>query len=253
MLNRFRRPDPHATQVQQPAPVVPPGMAAVLDSIDGEERELHAGGGATDPAATGAQAFAQVLDDLTANLAPEPPVLPRRLMRRAYVPRPLAAPGDLVLVIGAAVDALSVVRSMAAASTTREIAVAGSIELFGTARVDDRRSAVRARAVGVRTTNPVFVAFGLDRPTMEGSDWAELVLGISPDQVWVAVDAGRKPDDTARWVHAVAARIPVDAVAVEGSALTATPETVEELNLPIGWVDGVAPGPVRSARSVWDS
>lgn len=250
MPNRFRRPDRDATRVQQPAPAVPPGMAALLDSIDGEERELHTDGGGTATAATGAQAFAQVLDDLTANLAPEPPVLPRRLMRRAYVPRPLGAPGDLILVIGAAVDALSVVRSMAAASTTREIAVAGSIELSGTVRVDDRRSAVRARAMGVHTTSPVFVAFGLDRSTMKGADWDVRLLSISPDQVWVAVDAGRKPDDTARWVHAVAARIPVDAVAVEGSALTASPETVEELNLPIGWVDGLAPGP---APLVWDS
>jgi hypothetical protein len=252
MPNRFRRPDPNGTPVQ-PAPTVLPGMAAVLDSIDGEERELHKESSGAAAATLGAQAFAHVLDDLTANLAPDPPVLPRRLKRRAYVPRPLGAPGDLILVIGAAVDALSVVRSMAAASTTREIAVAGSIELAGTVRVDDRRSAVRARAMGVHTSSPVFVAFGLDRPTMEGSNWDELVLSISPDQVWVAVDAGRKPDDTALWVHAVAAHIPVDAVAVEGSALTASPETVEELNLPIGWVDGLAPSPPQSARPVWDS
>ena len=74
---------------------------------------------------------------------------------------------------------------------------------------------------------------------------------VQPDQVWVAVDASRKPDDTARWVHAVAARIPVDAVAVEGTEHTATPDTVEELNLPIGWVDGAAA--TRSTRPIWDS
>ncbi|WP_143094961.1 hypothetical protein [Mycetocola miduiensis] len=252
MPNRFRRPDLEAPQVQQPAPAVPPGMAALLDSIDGEERELHTDGSGTAPA-PGARAFAQVLDDLTANLAPEPPVLPRRLLRRAYVPRPLGAPGDLILVIGASVDALSVVRSMAAASTTREIAVAGSIELAGAVRVDDRRTAVRARAIGVHTASPVFVAFGLDRDSVTRSGWDKLVQSISPDQVWVAVDAGRKPDDTALWVNTVASRIPVDAVAVEGSALTASPETVEELNLPIGWVDGLAPGTARSPRPVWDS
>jgi hypothetical protein len=252
MPNRFRRPDPNGTPVQ-PAPMVFPGMAAVLDSIDVEERKLHRESSGAAPGPLGAQGFAQVLDDLTANLATDRPVLPERLKRRPAVPRPLGAPGDLILVIGAAVDALSVVRSMAAASSTREIAVAGSIELAGTVRVDDRRSAVRARAIGVHTISPVFVAFGLDRSTMDRSNWDELVLSISPDQVWVAVDAGRKPDDTALWVHAVAARIPIDAVAVEGSALTASPETVEELNLPIGWVDGLAPGPARSPRPVWDS
>jgi hypothetical protein len=96
----------------------------------------------------------------------------------------------------------------------------------------------------------VFVALGLDRRTLDRPNWEELVLGLSPDQVWLVVDAGRKPDDTALWVNTVAARIPVDAVAVEGSALTATPDTVDELNLPIGWVDGFAPSPTRS---VWDS
>ncbi|WP_411720301.1 hypothetical protein [Mycetocola sp.] len=252
MPNRFRRPDPDRTPVR-PAPPVPPGIAALLDSIDGEERELHSDGSGTAPAAPGALAFAQVLDDLTANLATDAPVLPRRLGRQPSVPQPLQAPGDLIVVIGAAVDALSVVRSMAAASAPVEIAVAGSIELPGTVRVDDRRSAVRARAIGVHNASPVFVAFGLDRRTMHRSNWEELVLGISPDQVWLAVDAGRKPDDTALWVHAVAARVPVDAVAVEGSALTGSPDTVEELNLPIGWVDGFAPAPTRPSRPIWDS
>jgi hypothetical protein len=247
MPNRFRRPDPDGAPVQ-PAPSVPPRIAALLDSIDGEERELHNDGGGA--AAPGSQAFAQVLDDLTANLATDTPVLPERLKRRPSAPRPLRAPGDLIVVIGAAADALSVVRSMAAASAAVGTAVAGSIELPGTVRVDDRRSAVRARAMGVLNASPVFVALGLDRRTLDRPNWEELVLGLSPDQVWLVVDAGRKPDDTALWVHAVAARIPVDAVAVEGSALTATPDTVDELNLPIGWVDGFAPSPTRS---VWDS
>ncbi|MET0934117.1 MAG: hypothetical protein ABWX56_10410 [Mycetocola sp.] len=250
MPNRFRRPDRDDAPAQ-PTPPVLPGLAALLDSIDGKERELHRDGDT--PAGPGAEAFAQVLDDLTANLTIDSPVLPERLKRRPSAPRPLRAPGDLVVVIGSAVDALSVVRSMATASAAVEIAVAGSIDQPGTVRVDDRRSAVRARAMGVHNAGPVFVAFGLDRHAMDRSDWEQLLLGISPDQVWVAVDAGRKPDDTARWVHAVAACIPVDAVAVEGSALTASPDTVEELNLPIGWLDGLAVAPTRPARPIWDS
>jgi hypothetical protein len=228
-------------------------MAALLDSIDGQERQLHSDGNGWPPAAHGAQAFAEVLDDLTVNLAADSPVLPERLKRRPAAPRPLGAPGDLVVVIGAAVDALAVVRSMALAAAAGDIAVAGSIELAGTARVDDRRTAVRARAMGVHNASPVFVAFGLDRRPIDQSDWDEVVLSLSPDQVWVAVDAGRKPEDTALWVNTVAARVPVDAVAVEGSAFTASPDTVEDLNLPIGWVDGVAPVQPRPTRPVWDS
>jgi hypothetical protein len=252
MPNRFRRPDPDGAPIE-PEPTVPPGIAALLDSIDGEERELHREQTDRAPAGPGAQAFAEVLYDLTANLAVDPPVLPRRLRRPPAVPQPLRAPGDLIVVIGAAVDAVAVARSMAVTSAAGDFAVAGMVDSPGTTRVDDRRSAVRARAIGVHNARPVFVAFGLDRRTIDRPNWDEPLLGISPDQVWVAVDAGRKPEDTAHWVNAVAARIPVDAIAVEGSTLTASPDTVDELHLPIGWVDGSPSASARAARPIWDS
>lgn len=228
---------------------MPPAIAALLDSIDGQERELHS----DHRTPAGARVFAQVLDDLAVNLGAESAVLPERARRRPPTPAPLGSPGDLVVVIGAAVDALAVVRSMTAASAAVEIAVSGSIDLPGTVRVDDRRSAVLARAMGVQNASPVFVALGLGRGTTVPSNWDDIVRGISPDQVWVAVDAGRKPEDTALWVNAVAGLVPVDAVAVEGSALTSSPNTVDELNLPIGWVDGHAPAQIRSTQPVWDS
>lgn len=228
-----------------------PALAALLDSVDGAERELHI----EQPSERGAtgDVFAQVLGDLSANLDPEIAVLPAQFRRRPPVPRPLGAPGDLVVVIGAGADALSVVRSMATASAAVEIAVAGSIELIGTVRVDDRRTAVRARAMGVQNAGPVFVALGLEPGPTAGAQWADIIGGIAPDQVWVAVDAGRKPEDTASWVNTVAALTPVDAVAVVGSTLTSTPDTVNELNLPIGWVDGVAASSPRPNPPVWDS
>jgi hypothetical protein len=73
---------------------------------------------------------------------------------------------------------------------------------------------------------------------------ASAVQAIGADQVWVAVDAGRKPDDTARWVQALAETLQIDAVAVVGSGATSSPETVQTLRLPVGWVDGDLPLPV---------
>jgi len=97
--------------------------------------------------------------------------------------------------------------------------------------VENRRDALAARAQGVERSESVFVACGW------GADAADVLVAVQPDQVWVAVDAGRKPADTARWVGAVAAAVRIDAVATVGSATTSTPETVEELGLPIGWID----------------
>ncbi len=54
------------------------------------------------------------------------------------------------------------------------------------------------------------------------------------------MDAGRKQEDTARWVSLLRARLEVAAVAVVGAADTASPETVEALGLPVGWIDARA-------------
>ncbi len=62
---------------------------------------------------------------------------------------------------------------------------------------------------------------------------------IAADQVWIVVDASRKPEDTARWVAAVSARVGVHAIATIGTRRTSTPETVLELGLPEGWSDRV--------------
>lgn len=251
MPNRFQRPEPGRRP--DPGQAVPlPGIASLLDSIDGEELALQ-----REPLAgqsSGADLFAQVLDGLSAELAVDRPAVPKQPKHRRSAPRPLTAPGDLVLIVGMTADAIAVARSMAAAHGDSDLAGAGSLDLPGLARVDDRRTAVRARALGVLNSRPVYLAFGLDLATTEWPVWETIVSGISPDQVWVAVDAGRKPNDTARWVAALAARVPVDALAVEGGALTATPHTVEDLDLPIGWLNGAAtPGGRPAPTTIWDS
>jgi hypothetical protein len=51
------------------------------------------------------------------------------------------------------------------------------------------------------------------------------------------VDATRKHDDTALWVGAVDAVLAVDAVVATGASLTASPESVHALGLPVLWLD----------------
>jgi hypothetical protein len=62
---------------------------------------------------------------------------------------------------------------------------------------------------------------------------------LNSDQLWVVVDASRKAEDTAAWVGALRASLPVQAVAVVHGAHTATPDSVHALGLPIGWSDTV--------------
>jgi hypothetical protein len=109
-------------------------------------------------------------------------------------------------------------------------------------RVDDRRGALRARADGVRRERPMVAAYGIVRGAADMPGLTESLAGIEPDQVWVAVDASRKSEDTAAWVRAVDAILAVDGLAVTGSALTATPDTVRALRIPIGWLDGTRVG-----------
>ena len=244
MPNRFQPADWNTPN--EPAAVVP-SIAGLLETVDNAERLLHE---SPDKPSASADAFGEVLENLAANLTTEAPSIPRRLLRPARVPTPLSSPGDLVVIVGLESDALPVALSMARSRASTDIAVAGTTSGPDFTRVDDRRSAVRAQAMAVRNRSAVFVAFGFGRGETSVADWSALLREISPDQIWVAVDAGRKPDDTAAWVHALAAIVPVDAVAVEGSTFTRTPGTVAELNLPIGWVDGSAAEPTRTTPGV---
>lgn len=216
-----------------------PGAGAPGAGIPGAAPS-SAGGTASVPS-TRTETFAEIMDDLTFNAPPtspppivafpgEPPAAEVTTTLIA-VPAPLASPGDLVLVIGLAADALAVATAMAASVGATTIHSSGAAT-GGSGRVDDRRSAVAARATGVELGESVFVACGWGADALDG------VTAMQADQVWVAVDAGRKPDDTARWVARVASAVHIDAVATVGSVDTSTPETVEELGLPIGWVDG---------------
>jgi hypothetical protein len=130
--------------------------------------------------------------------------------------------GDLVVVVGRPGDAFRVAAQMASTFGLRSV------------DVSDRRSGILARATGVHENSAVVTALAWDAAAPAALE------AIAADQVWVAVDVGRKHDDTARWVEAVRAVAPVAAVAVVGEDDTATPGTVHLLGVPVGWREGGA-------------
>ncbi len=88
----------------------------------------------------------------------------------------------------------------------------------------------------------MFVAVGLEAVGQGtvGKNAASLatVAALGADQVWIVVDAGRKPLDTAAWVTEVTEDVSVTAMAVVGTSATSSPESVNTLGIPVGWVDG---------------
>jgi hypothetical protein len=174
-----------------------------------------------------------------------------RSAARIPVPAVLRAPGDLVTVIGSPAASCEVVQAMAAAfggGAPAAVALAG--EASGWLRPDARRigdhlDANAARAAGVDGGHPVFLALWSGDPVED----ARLLLALRPDQVWLAVDAGRKEADTAAWVGALRrsmerAGLEPAGLAVVGQRATSTPDTVLALGLPVGWQDG-PPGRIR--------
>ncbi|MCI0156949.1 hypothetical protein KNO15_09610 [Leifsonia shinshuensis] len=158
------------------------------------------------------------------------------LVQRA-APARLRGKGDLTLVVGLGGDAQAAAAILAASADADVLAVA------------DRREALAARAEGVRRECPIVGVVELARVDAVPALAASLAA-IEPDQVWVAVDVGRKLDDTAVWVRAVDAVLAVDGMAAHGAALTATPWAVGALGLPLLWLDA-PPGPPATASTNW--
>lgn len=167
--------------------------------------------------------------------------------RAAPVARPAPEPvlmsgvGDLVVLVGLGEDALDAALAMSLAVGGADVRTAGKLSAYGHLHVDGRQSATAARASAVLTDRTVLVAFGLGK-ARDSLARLPSIAAISADQLWVVVDAGRKHEDTARWVAVLAAQLNVTAVAVVGAEETATPETVQGLGLPVGWVDSGGSG-----------
>ena len=177
------------------------------------------------------------------------------------IPSPLYGPGDLVLAIGQGGNALAAANSMAAAAPAVNgapseaadwISTGGNMVRMAGAHaaevrrpVQDRNSAIGARARGVERGQSVFVAFGLGHTLTPPLEMLAILPALGADQIWLAVDAGRKAEDTDRWVQAVQRVVVPDGLAVTGTRHTSTPKTVNTLGVPVGWVDGA---PAEAAR-----
>ncbi|MDM7990899.1 hypothetical protein [Arthrobacter sp. zg-Y877] len=243
---------PAVLPADEPAPAVSTDSTAFAQLMD----TLAASTGAP---ASGSAAFTPGLQQQSMQLmnqgVPGQPVLgrinqslePAQRSAVPMAPAPLTGAGDLVMVVGLGDDALEVCRSMADASGAGAAAVriAGVLETDGVGRAADRRAVATARAAGVMAGHSIFLAYGLGRTGTEMGRHTTLISALAADQVWVAVDASRKSEDTAAWVGAVRSAAVVDAAAVEGIDTTGTPQSVNELGLPIGWLDGgPSPTPV---------
>ncbi|MDP5226324.1 MULTISPECIES: hypothetical protein [Arthrobacter] len=202
------------------------GIAALLEDADRAETALH-------PTSPAVSTQAPVFDDLL-----------RRLRADTGEPRVPALPGtagELVLVVGRGGTALDVVRSIAAREPQQwALATAGDL-VADWPHLEITRDAIAARADAVERSRAVLTAFSLG-PLDALAHSLGIAATLTPDRVWLAVDARHKPDETAEWVQAASSLLAVDALAVVGAGETRTPHTVNGLGIPVGWVDG-SPAP----------
>ncbi|MBT2501087.1 hypothetical protein [Curtobacterium sp. ISL-83] len=188
-----------------PAPVVP---SRALTPLAGAP--LDGGPVARLPAAPDQPGGATHLLDATTPPSPVPSVMPPQ---RRPVPAVRSADGDLVLLVGRPND----VDAAAGIFATRHA--------LRPTDAHDRRSGILARAEGVRDGHArLAVASWTDTAT---------VSGLAPDQVWVVVDVGRKPEDADAMLRAVAALVGVAGVVAIGAGETATPDSVHLMGVPV--------------------
>lgn len=216
-----------------------PAIAALLERADAAERELHRPA----PVSTASADFAGLLEQLGKELQPIAPPsvpvpVPLPLPGVVPVPRPLTGAGNLIVLLGLGDDALGPALEMSMAAGGSDVRTAGHLSAFGHLHVQGRQSATAARAQAVLTSQTVVVAFGLGRQRAVLSRTGD-IAGLGADQVWIVVDAGRKAEDTKQWVDSLRSSLEgVDALAVIGASETSSPETVDGLGIPAGWVDG---------------
>lgn len=203
------------------------GIAALLADADDAE-DLFAVR-QSEGRSAGSNEFDRIINELTATLGEETP----EATIVDVPPQLLSAPGDLVLVISNSQDALRVAHAMSRHLGAAEVRGGGCIRTRGDDELTDRRTALLARADGVGKGRVIICAFG----TEPGVDYRETLIASNPDQVWVVVDASRKPEDTKRFVDGIADIVPVHAVAAVNVAYTASPDTINRLGIPIGWID----------------
>lgn len=163
--------------------------------------------------------------------------LSRRMADLPPSPQPLRAPGKLVLFLGLGADAGKAARAMARDGKLMDIRYGGEAAQRASTAVNRRKEALIARQEASERKRAVYLAYGA---SSIADNLANLV-SMRPHQVWVVVDASRKVEDIQLWLAHIQRSLNVDAIAVVGTGYTATPGTVTELDIPLGWTDNPYP------------
>lgn len=177
--------------------------------------------------------------------APQTPVAgPPASGHRNILPSPLNGPGDLVVVIGLWGDGVTAGIQLGEETAMRRQAgeLAPKFDADPSLRrpIMDRRGIMRARAAAVEEAVPLVVSVALN-PLQPLGVQLEVLDSLGADQLWVAVDAGRKSEDTAAWVKYISSRHRVYALVSLHANETLSPESVLDLGFPV--FDVTAPVP----------
>ncbi|MGN6444407.1 hypothetical protein [Amnibacterium sp.] len=139
--------------------------------------------------------------------------------------------GDLLLLVGIGDDPMRVAKALRDRMQRGYVCDGGALEGNTRRRVDDRRGAVAARAYGVRSDQPVIVAYGVGRGEL-AEEQLEQLTSIDSDQAWLVVDAEREPAETLEWTGRLRGRLQVDAVASVRAQRGVRPEALAAIGLP---------------------
>lgn len=177
-------------------------------------------------------------------VSPIPPGETAPLGQREILPSPLEGPGDLVVVIGLWGDGVAAGAQLGEERAMRrqagELAPKFDADPAPRRPILDRRGIMRARASAVEEGVPLVVCVALN-PLQPLVGQLEVLDTLGADQLWVAVDAGRKSEDTAAWVNYISARHRVYALVSLHANETLSPESVLDLGFPV--FDITAPMP----------
>lgn len=201
-------------------------MAALLEDANGSDSLVPQSGGQAAAAPAGFNDFLDTLDRDTS--AP--------LRTTSGVPLPAVGAGQIIVVAGLGQDGFLEACSIASAMGTT--ALIGGLAIGDGQRTDDRAGWLRARRDARNAGRPSIAGFGLGTDLRQVQGQLVHLQAMGADQIWLAVDARRKTEDTSAWVSAATAMVPVHALAVTGSSQTSTPQTVNMLGIPVGRVDG---------------
>lgn len=152
-------------------------------------------------------------------------------------PRPSTSPGDLIVLAGMRDQPLNTAWSMVShLQDGADLLTAGDHRYNGVSHVFlDSVEVKKAQAVAANAGKPLLIAFSFGQ---RGASNLSMLGSVRPNQLWLVVDAAHKPEDTQSWVRRACRYCVPDALAVYGATDTATPESVNALKVPVGWVDG---------------